>query len=79
MPRNNQQDIYRGQPTVPTGPRYGNGAYSGGPAIFGYDFNHAMTGSWGAPTSQPQYNGDYSIVSKIHPMFRTSSTYSTIP
>jgi hypothetical protein len=67
----NQQGIYRGQPTVPTGPRYGNDAYGGGSAISGYDFNHAMTGSWGIPTSQPQYNGDYSMVSKIHPMLRT--------
>jgi hypothetical protein len=71
MARKNQQDIYGGQPTVPTGPRYGNDAYGGGSAISGYDFNHAMTGSWGIPTSQPQYNGDYSMVSKIHPMLRT--------
>lgn len=76
MAQNNQQDICRDQlaSAVATGPRYGNDAYRG-PAISGYDFNHVMAGPWDGLTSQrsqPQYNSDYSMVSNILSMSRTT-------
>ena len=74
MARKNLQDTYRDQlvSAVPTEARYVNGAYRGGSAISGYDFNHVMAGPWGCLPSQPQHNSDYSMVSMIHSILRTT-------
>ena len=75
MPRQMQQDFYRNQSAVPTGPVYGNDAsiYGLGGTISGHDLNHT-TASWGTPASQISqtlYNANYSMVSVFQLMSRS--------